>query len=220
MPHVRLLRFHNKIPATIPQTPKGLRLKVKICGITTFEDALFAADCGADALGFVLYPPSKRFVPPHVVGEIVRSLPPFVLSVGVFAQESASEVCTLAAQAGVQLLQLHNAALFDFRYPLRTLKVARIASKGDVSALSPSDFVLCDTFCEGFGGEGLRTPLTFFDKIDCSRKILAGGLTPENIGDIRGMGFYALDVSSGVESVVGRKDPKKVRDFIANAKAL
>lgn len=195
-------------------------MKVKICGITTLEDALFAADCGADALGFVLYPPSKRFVPPHVVAKIVRALPPFVLSVGVFAQESAQEVCAFAAQASVQLLQLHNVALFDFCYPLRTLKVARIASRSDVSALSPSDFMLCDTFCEGFGGEGLRTPLAFFDGIDCSRKILAGGLTSENIGEIRGMGFYALDVSSGVESAMGKKDHKKVRDFIANAKAL
>ncbi|MDE7174327.1 MAG: phosphoribosylanthranilate isomerase [Helicobacter sp.] len=195
-------------------------MKVKICGITTLEDALFAALCGADALGFVLYPPSKRFVPPHVVSEIVRALPPFVLSVGVFAQESASEVCALAAQADVQLLQLHNEALFDFCYPLRVLKVARIASKGDVGALNPSDFALCDTFCEGFGGEGLRTPLAFFENIDCSRKILAGGLTPENVGEARRMGFYGVDVSSGVESAVGKKDPKKVQSFIANAKAL
>ncbi|MDE6045164.1 MAG: phosphoribosylanthranilate isomerase [Helicobacter sp.] len=195
-------------------------MKVKICGITTLEDALFAADCGADALGFVLYPPSKRFVPPHVVAEIVRSLPPFVLSVGVFAQESAQEVCALAAQAGVQLLQLHNEALFDFPYPSRTLKVARIASRRDVSALGSGDFVLCDTFCEGFGGAGLRMPLAFFDGIDCSRLILAGGLSPDNIGEIRGMGFYGVDVSSGVESSAGKKDPKKVQDFIKNAKTL
>ena len=195
-------------------------MKVKICGITTLEDALFAADCGADALGFVLYPPSKRFVPPHVVAEIVRSLPPFVLSVGVFAQESAQEVCALAAQAGVQLLQLHNEALFDFSYPSRTLKVARIASRRDVSALGSGDFVLCDTFCEGFGGAGLRMPLAFFDGIDCSRLILAGGLSSDNIGEIRGMGFYGVDVSSGVESSAGKKDPKKVQDFIKNAKTL
>lgn len=202
------------------QCSKRNCLKVKICGITTFEDALFAADCGADALGFVLYPPSKRFVPPHVVAEIVRSLPPFVLSVGVFAQESAYEVCALAKQANVQLLQLHNEALFDFSYPTRTLKVARIASKDDVAALNSADFVLCDTFCEGFGGAGLRTPLTFFDGIDCSRLILAGGLNPDNVVEVRGMGFYGVDVSSGIESSVGRKDHKKVQDFIKNAKTL
>lgn len=199
---------------------KGIRLKVKICGITTFEDALFAADCGADALGFVLYPPSKRFVSPHVVAEIVRALPPFVLSVGVFAQESAHEVCAFAKQAGVQLLQLHNATLFDSSYPLPTLKVARIASKDDVAALNSADFVLCDAFCEGFGGAGLRVPLDFFAGIDCSRMILAGGLTPDNVAEVRGLGFYGVDVSSGVESAIGKKDSQKVQDFIAHAKTF
>lgn len=195
-------------------------MKVKICGITTLEDALFAAECGADALGFVLYPPSKRFVAPESVAKIVQSLPPFVLSVGVFAQDCVSEVCAFAKQSGVQLLQLHNEALFGFDYPMPSLKVARVRTADDVQALDDLGFVLCDTFCEGFGGAGLRTPLEYFKGRDCSRIILAGGLCAENLHEINGMGFYAVDVSSGVESSVGKKDPKKVQNFIKNAKKL
>lgn len=193
-------------------------MKVKICGIRNIKDALFVAECGADAIGFVLYPPSKRFVEPCVVAEIIQHLPPFVLSVGVFAQDNPRDVMAMAKEARIDVLQLHNVALFGASYPQRILKVQRVATRADVIDLA-DEFILCDAFSKEFGGSGLRIPLELFQGRDCSKIILAGGLNPDNLSELDGFGFYGVDVSSGVESN-GVKDYKKIKSFIENAKKI
>ncbi len=102
---------------------------------------------------------------------------------------------------------------------LKTLPVIRARSAEDVHKFA-NHYRLIDAYCEGYGGSGKRLNLEWFKGVDCSKIILAGGLTPENIGEVKQYGFYGVDVSSGVESVKGKKDPRKVEQFLRNAKSL
>ncbi len=195
-------------------------MKVKICGITTLEDAQMAVDYGADALGFVFYPKSPRYIHPLKAANIIAQLPPFTISVGVFAQSSSQEVQELLQHCNIHIAQLHNAQLFSAIYTLPTLKVARIKTKDDIINLIPSQYWLCDAFCQEYGGMGRKITLEWFEAYDCSKIILAGGLNIHNINDLKGFGFYGVDVSSGVESSFGKKERKSLEKFIYYAKAL
>ncbi|HZX36376.1 MAG TPA: phosphoribosylanthranilate isomerase [Thermodesulfobacteriota bacterium] len=198
-----------------------MRVKVKICGITNPDDALFAAECGADALGFVFWKKSPRFVEPAIVKAIVKALPPFVSCVGVFVDEEASRANEIARQAGLSCVQLHGSETPEFCRSMesRVIKAFRIKQGADVSSLSAYDVsaFLLDTYSEGAPGGTGKT----FDW-DCAveakkygRIILAGGLTPGNIEEaLRKVGPYGVDVSSGVESSKGKKDWVKVKEFI------
>ena len=196
-------------------------MKVKICGITNLEDALHAARAGADALGFVFYEPSPRYIDPEVAAEIIRQLPPFVERVGLFVNVTPEVVNTVASQTGISLAQIH------FEVDEAFLKVLTIPALPVVRAQKPEDlstftnrYRLVDAYVDGYGGEGKRLALEWFAGRDNSRTILAGGLTPDNLASIKGMGFYGVDVSSGVEASKGRKDPDKVERFIRYAQSL
>ncbi|HHH72790.1 MAG TPA: phosphoribosylanthranilate isomerase [Sulfuricurvum sp.] len=194
-------------------------MRVKICGITGYEDAMTAIDSGADALGFVFYPPSPRYISPEAAKAIITRLPPFVEKVGLFVNEEADAINTAAQHSGITLAQIHfdaPAALFE-ALTLPAIRVVRAAHPEDAAA-HPDEYRLVDAYCEGYGGMGKRLNLEWFDGVDCSKIILAGGLTPENISECLAYGFYALDVSSGVEASKGKKDPEKVRRFITKAK--
>lgn len=195
-------------------------MRVKICGITSYEDAMSAIDAGADALGFVFYSASPRFIAPEAAADIIERLPPFVEKVGLFVNEDARSINAAAARSRITLAQIHfeaPEALFD-ALECPYIRVVRAQKAEDVSTHNER-YRLVDAFCEGFGGMGKRLNLEWFDNVDCSKIILAGGLSPENVGECLPYGFYALDVSSGVEASKGKKDPLKVRDFIAKAKA-
>ncbi|HHO42173.1 MAG TPA: phosphoribosylanthranilate isomerase [Epsilonproteobacteria bacterium] len=196
-------------------------LKVKICGITNLEDALCACEFGADALGFVFYPQSPRYIEPKKAYTIISQLPPFVKTVGLFVNTDANSVNTICKEAHIDIAQIHFEVNSKFYEELEvpSIKVIRAASKEDI--INNSDnYCLVDAYVESYGGEGKRVALEWFDGVDCSKIILAGGLDSNNLYELEKYNFYGVDVSSGVESVKGKKDSQKIKEFIANAKSI
>lgn len=196
-------------------------LKVKICGITNLEDALHAIACGADALGFVFYEKSPRYISPENAKEIIEKLPPFVECVGLFVNVDTKTINAVCKDIGISRAQIHFEVdeVFLDELEVPTLMVIRTQNAEDIQKFSER-YRLVDAYVESYGGEGKRLNLDFFNEVDCSKIILAGGLTVDNIQEVKRFGFYGVDVSSGVESTKGKKDPMKVKQFIANAKSL
>ena len=199
------------------------RVRVKICGITRLEDALLAASFGADALGFNLWPGSKRHVDPDAARAIVDRLPPFVTPVGVFVDQPPTTVLALAAQAGVQVVQLHGDESWEDvnGYPIPAVKAVRLAGPESLRDLHRYRVrgLLLDAPSQGFGGSGTTCDWGLARQVaERFPVVLAGGLTPENVGEaIRAVRPWAVDVASGVESAPGVKDPDKLRQFIESA---
>lgn len=201
-------------------------IRVKICGITDVEDALQACACGADALGLVFYPRSPRCVTPEQARAIIRALPPLVTTVGLFVNEEPQRIRQLADDCGLDVIQLHGDEgpdACDFA-PRRSIKALRV--KDAASLVGHEEFrtsaLLLDAWVAGaYGGTGERFNWELAAGIACQRPvILAGGLTPENVAAaVNAVRPYGVDVSSGVESAPGRKDPAKVAAFIRNAKS-
>lgn len=202
-----------------------MNVKVKICGITSLADALAASEAGADALGFMFYPPSPRFISNGAAREIIRELPPFIARVGVFVDPTDEQVRQAIAETGIDTLQFHGNETPEFcrRFGLKTLKAFRVRDAESLRATEPftSEAWLLDSYVAGqLGGTGARFNWDLATAAARQhRVILAGGLTPENAADaVRGVRPYGLDVSSGVESAPGHKDAGKVCAFIAAAK--
>ncbi|MDY0194739.1 MAG: phosphoribosylanthranilate isomerase [Sulfurovaceae bacterium] len=196
-------------------------MKVKICGITNLDDALIACQAGADAIGFVFYEGSPRYILPQKAKEIIENLPPFVKTIGLFVNVKASEVDDICNFVGIDMAQIHFEANDEFFAQLQTpyIRVVRATCQKDIGKYT-DDYIIADAFVESYGGEGKRIALDWFDGIDCSKIIIAGGLTSENLYELEKYNFYGVDVSSGVEISKGKKDHVKVREFIANAKRL
>lgn len=178
-----------------------------------------AIEAGADALGFVFYPQSPRYIHPLEAKKIIEKLPPFVEKVGLFVNEDAAAINAMSQESGISLAQIH------FEAPQETLdmltvayiQVTRAKSEDDITELD-GKYRLVDAYCEAYGGMGKRLNLEWFKGKDNRHIILAGGLSPENVQETLQYGFYGVDVSSSVEKEKGVKDPDKVRTFIANAK--
>jgi len=205
-----------------------MSVKVKICGVTNIEDALAAVDAGADALGFMFSEKSPRNVPAKVAADIIRQLPPFVAKVGVFVNAAEETVRRTTGECGIDTLQFHGdeTPAFCRKFcPLKIYKAFRMESLESLTALPAyrTDAWLLDSFVAGtHGGTGARFnwELAVESKKLGRPIILAGGLTPENVVDaVRKVQPFAVDVSSGVELALGKKDHEKVRRFIAAAKA-
>ncbi|WP_456432831.1 phosphoribosylanthranilate isomerase [Nitratifractor sp.] len=196
-------------------------MRVKICGITNYDDAMLAIDAGADALGFVFYSKSPRYIAPDEARRIIDRLPPFVEKVGLFVEETPKRIEELSRRSGITLAQIHfdvdETFLEAIDFP--TLPVIRARSPHDLDRFADR-YRLVDAYCESYGGSGKRLALEWFSGRDNSRIVIAGGLTPENVSELAGYGFYGCDVSSGTEATKGVKDPEKVRKFIKNAKGL
>jgi phosphoribosylanthranilate isomerase len=199
--------------------------RVKICGITNLEDALFAAEAGADALGFVFYARSPRCIALDRAREIVLRLPPFVATVGVFVNKELNRVKEIMAHCHLDYAQLHGDETPEQVAALapRAIKAVRVRSAMDVERLSTYQAVayLLDTYHptkHGGTGEAFDWELAVAAK-RYGPIILAGGLTPDNVADaIKRVHPYAVDVSSGVEAAPGIKDHQKVQRFIIAAK--
>lgn len=194
-------------------------MRVKICGITNFEDAKFASDSGADALGFVFYEKSPRYITPQKAKEIISMLPPFISKVALFVNETPQKIDEICEFIGADYAQIHFEANKDFYEKLKTkhIKVIRAKSREDVWKY-PNEYRIIDAFVPEFGGSGKRVNLEWFECIDKSKIILAGGLNPDNLKEVIDLGFYGVDVSSGVEKEKGKKDLLKVQEFIKIAK--
>ncbi|MCB9096712.1 phosphoribosylanthranilate isomerase [Arcobacter aquimarinus] len=197
-------------------------MRVKICGITNLQDAFDAVNAGADALGFVFYKNSPRYIEPLKAKEIIEKLPPFVQAVGLFVNENENFINEVCKDSKIQLAQIiddYELINFDL-LKTKYIKVIRVQNKKDLQNLN-NEFYLVDAFVESFGGEGKRLALEWFESLDCSKFILAGGLTSNNLKELNGFGFYGVDVSSGVESnIKGKKDRQKIVDFVKEANEI
>ena len=200
-------------------------VRVKICGITNSDDARHAADCGADALGFVFYAGSPRCVTPEQARELVAGLPPFVTRVGLFVNEDPVRIRAIIASCGLDAVQLHGdePPADCVLPPCRVIKGVRPRHAADLAALAayPVAALLVDAAVPGqFGGTGQRADWELAAVLATrQRVILAGGLTPANVAAaVRQVKPYGVDVASGVESAPGRKDPDRVAQFIRMAK--
>ncbi|QGZ39093.1 phosphoribosylanthranilate isomerase [Pseudoduganella flava] len=213
------------------------RTRIKICGLTREEDVAAAVADGADAVGFVFYPKSPRYVTPARAAELIATLPPFVMPVGLFVNASADEVAETARVAPVALLQFHGdetaaqcagAAAAANRPFMRVFRV-----KGDTAGSELLEYeaqcrasshlfagLLLDTFVDAYGGAGKVFDWSLIPKDLAPRAVLSGGLSVQNAtGAVAQVRPYAVDVSSGVEAAKGIKDASLIAQFIAAVRA-
>lgn len=197
--------------------------EIKFCGMTRLSDALVAAENGANALGFIFYPKSPRYLSPEKAKELIRHLPPEVIRVGVFVNEAVEKVKEIFNFCGLDLVQLHGDENPDYcrRFPSSVLiRAVSPRSEDDLIVLQnyPCRAILLDRR-EGtlYGGTGRISNWEMGIRIrERFPLILAGGLHPENvIKAIEAVSPHAVDINSGVESSPGIKDPQKIRDVIA-----
>ncbi len=206
---------------------------IKICGITSVADATMVAQAGANAIGLNFYMPSPRSVTPAAALEIVQCLPPYVTPVGLFVNATTAEIRQIAEAVGMRTLQLHGEITPEHIRELREFSVIPSFALVDASSVQTAlDFVagckqndrlpsaiLVDAYSpEKFGGTGQPAPLplarSIVEQISVP-VILAGGLTPKNVGEaLRTVRPWGVDVASGVEVAPGRKESFKVRKFI------
>lgn len=197
--------------------------RVKICGITGADIALGAVEAGADALGFV-FAESRRRLTPEAAREIIRKLPPFVTTVGVFVNEDLATVCRIADYCGLDLVQLHGSESPEYCREVNrpVLKAIRVAGAGDLEQMARYQVrgFLLDTFIPGQpGGTGQTFPWHLAREAGkYGNIIVAGGLNPDNVHQaLTEAEPYGVDVSSGVETD-GVKDLAKIREFISRVR--
>ena len=207
------------------------RVFVKICGITNLDDALEAIDCGADALGFNLYPGSKRFIELEQAAQWIAQIPPGVGKVAVMVNPTLDAALRAARLNLFDSMQLHGHESPEFCRDLAGAGISftkALPMKDEKSLNQPTKFftrnVLLDSVtAHGFGGTGRTFPWSlarrFVEAHPALWVILAGGLTPENVGEaIATVRPAGVDVTGGVEAEIGRKDSERLRAFIAAAK--
>jgi len=203
-------------------------VRIKVCGITNAEDALAAVEAGADALGFNFFPPSPRYIEPAEAEQMVAQLPPFVAPVGLFVNESRPIIRTVAARCDIRTVQLHGDELPADVAALAPLAIIKAFSVGarfrpqTLKAYNGCAAFLLDTQVNGKRG-GTGKPFDWKRARQArayGRIILAGGLTVENVEEaIRTVRPYGLDVCTGVERCPGKKDHRRLREFIRRAQA-
>ncbi|MCS6864219.1 MAG: phosphoribosylanthranilate isomerase [Gemmataceae bacterium] len=208
-------------------------VRIKICGVTTADDARFAAEAGADAVGLNFYSSSPRYVPPAQAAAIIRELPPFTATVGVFVRTPVRQVCALAYQLGLRAVQTYDSLPAEDTFPFAHIPAFRVRDSADLEAIRhfvahaaeanrrPAA-ILVDSRVEGqYGGTGHKAPWELLRGFAVGVPlILAGGLTPENVAEaIAIVRPWGVDVASGVEQAPGIKDRALVTRFIANVRS-
>ncbi|MFZ6817671.1 phosphoribosylanthranilate isomerase [Undibacterium sp. Ji22W] len=212
--------------------PLSKKTRTKICGITLLEDLLAVVDAGADALGFVFYPPSPRYLTPEAAAPLIAAMPPFVTSVGLFVNASLEELQAVIKLAPIQLLQFHGDEsasechllasavnrpfIRAFRVKPDTSAADLLECEAEYQAASPLfQGLLLDTFVDSFGGSGKVFDWSLIPKELAPRVVLSGGLSVQNATDaVVGVRPFAVDTSSGVELSKGVKDAAKVLAFV------
>ncbi|BCS33609.1 N-(5'-phosphoribosyl)anthranilate isomerase [Luteitalea sp. TBR-22] len=193
--------------------------RIKICGITSVDDALLALDAGADAIGLIFWPGSRRAVDVERARAITRVVPPLVATVGVFVDETPDQVRSIADAVGLSAVQLHGqeTPLDWARFPRPVLKAMPVEAYADSPWQQARAAILVDAHDPvTIGGTGRTVDWEAARAIAATRRlVLAGGLTPDNVGDaVRMVRPWGVDVASGVEQAPGVKDPGKVRAFV------
>ena len=204
-----------------------LIVKVKICGITNYEDAEAALDMGADLLGFNFYAKSPRFVPPDKAREIINKLPGFIDIAGVFVNESIERIHEIQNICQLDWVQLHGDESPEFckqflSHNVKVMKAIRVKEQNDVQSAEDyfTDAILLDAFDpEKYGGTGLSFDWNVIGHIN-KRIFLAGGINPDNAAEAVELGVYGIDVCSGIEAEPGKKDHRKVKKLFENIRHL
>ena len=201
-------------------------VRVKVCGITNELDAQRAARAGAWAVGFIFYKKSPRYISPFKAKKIIDALPPFITPVGVFVNHNAGAMRDIINHCGLRVVQLHGDEDHHFahllkRYNVKIIKAFRVAANFDEKLLEPYkvDAFLFDTYeKDSYGGSGKTFDWKILQQIKATHDvpiILSGGLNPQNVIEpVNVLKPYAVDVNSGVEESAGKKDHKKMKDFI------
>jgi phosphoribosylanthranilate isomerase len=201
--------------------------KVKICGITNYDDATAAMDMGADLLGFNFYPASPRYVTPEQATDIINKLPGFIDTVGVFVNASIEHIHETNAVCQLDWVQLHGDEDPDFcrsllSHNVKTMKAIRVKNQADIERADSffTDAVLLDAFDpHKYGGTGLTFDWNVIGHIS-KRVFLAGGINPDNAAEAVRLGVYGIDVCSGIESGPGKKDHRKMKKLFENIRHL
>lgn len=195
-------------------------MKVKICGITSSEDAALCEDLGADALGFVHVPGRTRSLSLESISKMCSSLGPITSKVLVCKPQTVDSALAMLADSGADMLQLYSLGV-DELLALRDhgAKVLRVVKPSDGNAEHISSVVDALVFENGAPGTGVAYDYSTIPTRLRGRSFIAGGLTPENVQAARALKPYGVDVSSGVEVQFGRKDPRKVENFIRRCKS-
>lgn len=201
---------------------------IKICGLRRAEDVASALEAGADALGFNFWAGTKRYLSPAEASPLIRSVPPHVLTVGVFVDASAAHMLEVAEATGVRALQLHGdepPATLDALGAYKTIKAIKVGERLDpaqLQAYRKADIILLDRAIAGMvGGTGQKFDWSLAAEAKKYATILlAGGLNPSNVAEaIRQAQPWGVDVASGVETAPGMKDAGLIREFIRNARS-
>jgi phosphoribosylanthranilate isomerase len=195
-----------------------LIVKVKICGLTNYEDAAAAIDMGADILGFNFYPESPRYVAPEEAIKIIDKLPVFADIAGVFVNASLQEIHKTLNLCQLNWVQLHGDETPQFcgllsSYNVKTMKAIRVKSQADIQQANEyfTDAILLDAFDpQKYGGTGLTFDWNIVGHIN-KRIFLAGGINPDNVISAIELGVYGIDICSGIEERPGKKDHKKMK---------
>jgi len=203
-----------------------MKTRIKICGLTREEDVDAAVAAGADAIGFVFYPPSPRYVSPQRAAELAKRIPPFVDVVGLFVNEEPEVVRAACEALPINVLQFHGDedAAYCCQFARPYLRAARVRPGLDLvefaSSFPDARGLLLDAFVEGYGGGGHVFDWTLIPPNLPSYLVLSGGLTADNVGDaVQRVRPVAVDVSSGVEMSKGIKDHAKIAAFVAAVRA-
>lgn len=203
-----------------------MRTRVKFCGFTRADDVRMAAALGVDAVGFVMYPSSPRYVAPEQVRALCADVPALVGTVGLFVNETAEQIAAVLEQTGLQIVQLHGDESFDFAAQLQrdshhpVIKAVRVNSHTDWAEvehyIDQLAGILLDSDSTGYGGSGHGFEWNAIPHSLRARIILSGGLTADNVAQaIEQVQPHAVDVSSGIEAGKGIKDAEKMQAFIA-----
>ncbi|MGB4064655.1 MAG: phosphoribosylanthranilate isomerase [Azonexus sp.] len=199
-----------------------MKTRIKICGLTREEDVDAAVSAGADAIGFVFFPPSPRYIAPQRAAELAKRIPPFVDVVGLFVNEAPEVVRATCEALPINVLQFHGDedAAYCRQFARPYLRAARVRPGLDLVEFAGSfpdaRGLLLDAFVEGYGGGGHVFDWTLIPPNLPSYLVLSGGLAADNVGDaVRRVRPVAVDVSSGVEASKGIKDHSKIAAFVA-----
>jgi phosphoribosylanthranilate isomerase len=201
--------------------------KVKICGITNYDDAMAAIDLGADLLGFNFYPKSPRFLTREQAAEIISRLPAFIDTAGVFVNASVDEIHETNSICSLDWVQLHGDEDPPFcrsllTHNIKTMKAIRVKDQTDIESADQffTDAILLDAFNpDKYGGTGLTFDWNIVGHMN-KRVFLAGGVNPDNAAKAIELGVYGIDVCSGVEAEPGKKDHKKMKQLFDNIQHL
>ena len=204
-----------------------LIVKVKICGITNYDDAVAAMDMGADLLGFNFYPASPRYLTAEDAAAIINRLPALIDTAGIFVNSSFEDIRRIMDTCSLDWVQLHGDESPEFCKSLnsvdvKTMKALRVKEESDIKEAENffTDAILLDAFHpERYGGTGLTFDWNIVGHIG-KRVFLAGGLNPDNAAEAVELGVYGIDVCSGVEAEPGKKDHAKMKQLFDNIKHL